>query len=176
MSNRRGRGRQVNRNEVADLFGVALTTIDDWVRRGCPVITRGSRGKSWAFNSADVSEWREQRARLEAQGVELASKKDLELRRLAAETGKVELELARLRGEIAPVQQFEQAMTKAFAELRGKMRQIPNRAAPRVVGQVDDRKIKQILLEEIDLALLALAEDRLLDEDDLEDDAEDEDA
>lgn len=62
-------GQKVNRSELAAAFGVALTTVDVWVRGGCPFDQRGSgKGKPWVFDIADVHNWHLQRARSEAGG------------------------------------------------------------------------------------------------------------
>ena len=89
------RGRTVNRQEIADLFGVNHQTVDRWVKSGLPVIQRGSRGKAWRINTADVSSWLEQRAKESAAGGDQADERELKRRKLAAETAKVELELSR---------------------------------------------------------------------------------
>lgn len=48
----------VNRAELADLFGVSLPTIDSWVRKGCPVVERGGRGREWQFHVSEIFNWR----------------------------------------------------------------------------------------------------------------------
>lgn len=168
MSNRRGRGQEVNRTELAEFFGIAMPTVDEWIRRGCPVIAKGSKGKPWKFNTADVSDWRIQRTRDEATGVAAATESELRIRKLAAETGKVELEFAIAKGEVAPIRQFEIAMTKAYAEVRASMRIIPVRVTRMIVGETDELVIKRKISEEIDKALDALAEAELLTDEDLE--------
>jgi len=51
---------------------------------------------------------------------------------------------------------------------------VPGRAARRLIGETDETKFKVVLLEEIDHALEALADDDLINEADLE--LEDEDS
>ena len=50
-------GVALNRAEAAKFFGVALTTIDAWIRRGCPVLERGDRGVPHKLDSAEVAHW-----------------------------------------------------------------------------------------------------------------------
>ena len=45
--NKKSKGQVVNRADLANINGVSLPTIDDWVRRGCPVMQRGARGRAW---------------------------------------------------------------------------------------------------------------------------------
>lgn len=51
------RGELVTRAELAKLFGVAKTTVDAWVRRGCPIRARGGSGIRSQFDTAEVFEW-----------------------------------------------------------------------------------------------------------------------
>lgn len=169
MSNKVGRGRNLNRAETADYFGIAMTTLDDWVRRGCPAVQKGSRGKPWTFNSAQVIAWRENDIRSEAAGVQVATADELKRRKLEAETELVELELAEAKGLVAPIEQIDRAMAKAFGEVRANMRNVlPPRAASRIVGEKNETKVKAVLLEEIDLALESLADGDLISEADLD--------
>lgn len=176
MSNKRGRGVILNRTEAADHFGVAMTTLDDWVRRDCPVVQRGGRGRPWQFNTADLMKWREADIRAESQGVRSVSADELKRRKLEAETEMVELDLAKAKELVAPIEQIERALSKAFGEVRANLRNVvPGRAARRLVGETNQTKIKAVLLEEIDQALEALADDDLINESDLELAEEDED-
>ncbi len=50
-------GKILNRKEIDEVFGVALTTIDSWVRRGCPVIERAGKGKMSKYESGTVFSW-----------------------------------------------------------------------------------------------------------------------
>ncbi|WP_300067745.1 terminase small subunit [uncultured Ruegeria sp.] len=176
MSNKVGRGRKLNRAEMAEFCGIALTTLDDWLRRGCPFEQRGSKGKAWVFNSAKVVSWRADDIRSETAGVQVASADELKRRKLEAETELVELELAEAKGLVAPIEQIDRAMAKAFGEVRANMRNVlPPRAASRIVGEKSETKVKAVLLEEIDLALEALADEDLITESDLETDEDGED-
>lgn len=176
MTNKVGRGQILNRSQMADHLGVAMTTLDDWVKRGCPVVERGGRGRQWKFNSAKVRAWRDDDIRSEAQGTQLASLEELKKRKLAAETEQAELDLAKAKGELVPLEQFDRALAKAFGEVRAGMRNVvPGRAARRLIGEADETRFKDVLLEEIDHALEVLADSDLVHEEDLELEAEGED-
>jgi phage terminase Nu1 subunit (DNA packaging protein) len=62
MSEARNSPRLVNRAELASLCNVSLPTVDGWVRKGCPAIERGSKGREWRFDCAAVIDWRIARA------------------------------------------------------------------------------------------------------------------
>jgi len=174
MSNRVGKGHILNRAATADLFGIAMTTLDDWVRRGCPAVERGSRGKPWKFNSAEVHGWREDCIREEASGVQVASNDELKRRKLEAETEMVELELAQAKDLVAPIEQIQRAMAKAFGEVRAGLRNVlPGRAARGLIGITDETEIKAVILGEVDQVLEVLSDSDLIAESDLEIDDED---
>lgn len=152
------RGKNVTRQEVADLFGVSHTTVDAWIKRGMPVIQRGSRGKSWQINTAEVSAWLEQRAKESVSGDDQADERELKRRKLAAETAKVELELARVRGEVVPLAQLERALANVFAEVKTNLRSVPSRVVTAIIGEESETRIKAVILKEIDQALDTLGD------------------
>lgn len=168
----KGKGQQVNRANLADVFGVSLPTIDSWVRAGCPLIQRGSKGVEWTFNTADVSKWLRDRAAQDASENFIQDEAELKRRKLAAETTMAELELAKAKGEVAPLDQMERNLSKLFAEIRANMRNIPGRVVTRVIGETDERKIKAALMDEIDQVLEALASLDLAVDDPQEDEEE----
>ncbi|GHE88365.1 hypothetical protein GCM10016455_05620 [Aliiroseovarius zhejiangensis] len=169
MANTRGRGIQLNRAEMADAMGITPPTLDEWIRRGCPAVQKGARGRPWIFNSAQVMRWREDDVRAQSKGVEVSSKEELNRRKLEAEVELVELELATATALVAPVEEFERAMQKGFAEVRSRLRGVlPARVAARVAALTGETEIKEVLREEIDEVLEALANAALVEEDDFE--------
>ena len=166
--NKKSRGREVNRAELAEINGVSLPTIDEWVRRGSPVVQRGGRGRAWIFNTAEVRSWRDDDIRAQADHGPSATKEQLVLRKLAAETEQAELDLAKAKDEVVPVEQFERALTKAFGEVRAGIRNVlPQRAARRLMGETDETTFKDVMREEVDHVLEALADRNLVEETDL---------
>lgn len=155
---RKYRGQTVGKREIAEIFGVADTTVDQWIRRGCPILQRGAKGIQWQINTADVSEWLKQRAVEDVSGDTLADESELKRRKLAAETAKAELELAKVKGEVVPLRQLERALSNTFAEVKTNMRNVPGRVATSLIGETSELRIKEVVLAEIDLALDALTE------------------
>ena len=160
------RGKTVTRQEIADLFGVSHTTVDAWIKRGMPVSQRGSRGKAWQINTAEVSAWLEQRAKESAAGGDQADERELKRRKLAAETAKVELELSRAQGEVVPLAQLERALSNTFAEVKTNIRSVPSRVATAILGEESETRIKAVILKEIDQALESLGDFDLEPDDD----------
>lgn len=165
---------QVNRSKLAELFDVSLPTIDVWVRANCPVVQRGSRGVEWVFNTADVMTWRMRRAVAEATGEKVHDKDALDLRKLAAQAERAELELLQAKGLVAPIREFERAMAKMCAEVRANVLNVPQRVVTQLIGCTDESEFKTKLRAELVLALQAAndAEITLEDEEDEADDVD----
>lgn len=51
------RGQTINKARLASLAGVTLKTVDDWVRRGLPVVAKGGNGRPWEIDSAEALDW-----------------------------------------------------------------------------------------------------------------------
>ena len=170
-------GQRVNRQQLAAFYGVSLPTVDSWLRAGMPYAEKGARGVEWAFDTAQVAAWREERAAEEASGTTVQDEAALKRRRALAGVLLDELELAKARGLVAPVDQMQRVVGRLFAEVRTNLRNIPSRVAPQLVGEDDERTVKRVLLEAIDDVLQELADfDLSRVEDDAASDEEDEDA
>lgn len=74
-------------------------------------------------------------------------------RKLKADADRVELALARERGEVAPVEVFARAQAHVCAVIQIAMRSIPQRAVVQLLGETNEASFKQKLLAEIDQAL-----------------------
>lgn len=159
MSNRKGKGQVVSRTELAEFFGASGPTVDHWVRTGCPYIQRGGKGVRWEFSTADVSAWLVDRARAEQDdNPDQQDEKKLKTRAQLAKTIQAELDLAKAKAEVAPLDQVYEMLSRTFAEVRANMRSIPSRVVTSLIGETDETRFKRVMLEEIDQALQALAD------------------
>lgn len=165
-----GKGQVVKKGDLCELFGVSIPTVDGWLRDGCPCISRGGRGVASEFNTAAVAQWLREKAREEGAGNTLADSDELKRRKLAAEAEKAELDLAKAKGEVAPVREFERATASIMAAIRTNMRNVPGRAVLQLLGCTDEAEFKTKLMGEIDLALVTAADADV----DLDDEDEDE--
>lgn len=157
---------QVNRAELADILGCSLPTITSKVQRGMPFLQKGQRGKEWLFNTADVLSWEKDQAIKDTVGdLSTVSEDELKLRRLAAETGKAEIELAKARGEVAPLHEMELAWRDAVLEFKARIRLLPSRVAGQLIGLDNETEIKAVLLDEVDQSLTVLSEHSADDDD-----------
>ena len=164
------KGRNLGKHEIAEFFGVTEPTVDQWVRRGCPVVERGAKGRAWKINTAAVSDWLRERDIESATGANLSDEQELKRRKLAAETQKAELEMLRVKGDLVPLAQLERSLSNTFAELKTNLRNVPKRTATALVGETSEVRIKDVILAEIDQCLEVLTQFTLDEESDEHDD------
>lgn len=79
------------------------------------------------------------------------------VRKLRAEATLAELELAKQRGEVAPIDEFQSVWTNRFTIIRANMLQLPQRVVTMLIGETDERRFKQVMTEEIKQILTAAA-------------------
>lgn len=150
-------GKVVNRQGLADFFGVSLPTVDAWVRNKAPFIQRGGKGREWQFDTAAVVDWRIRQAEA------ASTQKLLSLEAIEKETARVKLEQEKLKyakaaGLVVPMAQMERRLAIVFAEIRTSMRNLPGRVASIILGETNERRLRSVLLEEIDRNLAGLAD------------------
>lgn len=148
------KGKSANRVELAQFFGVSVMTIDTWIRKGMPIVQRGSRGVSWEFDTAACAQWRADQAALNAVGDTTSSDmEELKRRKAAAETALVELELSRERGKVIAVEDFDKLLSPMVIAYRSTLLNLPSK-----LHQFVDEEAEKIIDSEIRLALEALSE------------------
>lgn len=154
-------GKIVSRTELAGIFGVSMPTVDVWVRNGCPVVKRGSKGVNWEFATADVAEWLRDRAVNEVTEADENPDAAIERRTSMAKMIKAELEVAEARKQVALVEEFERVQAAFAATVQANVMQVPQRVVLRLLGETDESAFKRILREELTTALRQAAEAEL---------------
>lgn len=167
------KGPTANRTQVAAIFGVSLPTVDTWVRAGCPIVKRGSRGVGSEFNTAEVAKWLTDRAVAAAVGTpdemdEAALDRGIKRAKLEA----AELELAKAKGLVAPIEDFRRVEEARNAIIRTNVLNVVSRATLQLLGETDEMVFKTKLRAELVLALETAAKADI----DLADDDEDDDS
>jgi phage terminase Nu1 subunit (DNA packaging protein) len=146
---------------------VSLPTVDTWVRAGCPIERKGSKGVQSEFDTAKVAKWLRDRAVSDATGDQQQDAAEIDRRTKRAKMRQAELELAKELGQVAPVAEFERVQAARAAMVRTNVLNVRNRATLRLLGETDEATFKQILGEELTLALRTAYETKLeLPEDD----------
>lgn len=116
--------RAANKAAVAEFFDVSLPAIDGWVRRGCPVLQRGSKTIPWIFDLLQVAEWRINGQRgdpdVDPDSLPPAERKAW----YEGESKKRDLQIK--DRELIPAPDVEQAVATAFAAIAQDLRAIPD--------------------------------------------------
>ncbi|HGV5938471.1 TPA: hypothetical protein ACNDO3_003921 [Escherichia coli] len=79
------------------------------------------------------------------------------VRKLREEATLAELELAKQRGEVAPIEEFQSVWANRFTIIRANMLQLPQRVVTMLIGETSERRFKQVMTEEIKQILTAAA-------------------
>jgi len=140
-------GIEISKADLAQYVGVSLTTITNWVRQGCPYLAKGTKGKAWIFNSAEVMTWREEKIAQNAIGDTASLDIDEARRRkLAAEAAMMELDLAKRRGEVIEIDAVAAVVGDDYANVRAKLLSLATKLAPQLIG-IDDLAGCKALIE-----------------------------
>ena len=114
---------RVNRGELADLLGVARTTVDAMVRAGMPVMERPGRGRPSAFDLLAVLRWRyEARTVAATEDPEALEPRD---RKAWYEGESKRREIAERDMELIPATEAEAAVTAAHSAITSMVQAIP---------------------------------------------------
>lgn len=158
--------------ETAAFFGVSHPTLKRWLDAGAPIAERGSNGVPYQLSLQALAEWR--RGQKDAETEEAAQKAErnnqlrLELLGGAALTGAGQLEvalspvqraaalaeevsrtrLAQLRRELVPAEDMALALGVVLAELKTRLRQIADVAAPELgLAEAQQARLAEIVDE-----------------------------
>lgn len=154
------KGSEVNKAGLAEVFGVSLPTVNSWVRRGCPVLQRGSKARQWLFNTADVAQWREDEAAAAAVGD--TSKMDMDEARRRNEAAKAamsELDLAKRRGELIEIESVAEHVGEEYSRIRAKLLALPVKLAPMLENAESLQERREIIEDGIVECLAELSAD-----------------
>jgi phage terminase Nu1 subunit (DNA packaging protein) len=149
------KGEVLNRAELAKFFGVALTTVDAWVREDCPFVKKAQgKGQSWKFDSAAVAEWLQERAVNNKVGdIASINLDEAGRRKLAAQASMEELKLRKMQGDLVETSAVIQAGVDSYTACRARLLSIPTKLAPRLIGCQKPEEAKALLEGEIYQAL-----------------------
>lgn len=148
-----------NRRELAHVLGVSLMTVDDWIRRGMPVQSRGSRGVAWSFDLQACVRWRIdwELAQATSRSTKDISFEEAERRQVIADATLKEIKVAEALREVVRVEDVARVWEGRIVASREAFLGIAARLAPILVGELDQSRIEQIIEDEIARALTELA-------------------
>lgn len=177
-------GRTVNRAELAGFFGISLPTVDSWLRKGCPIVERGSKGREAKFDSAAVIAWRVKSAVADAtsglgDGVDKVSKDEADRRRAVANAITAEVEADEAIRSVLSRFDVESSYADFAQALRSSLSTTGAKIANRTAAMTNPAQIRDFCQAEINRAFDAAEADLKerwagdLRDDDVGDDGED---
>lgn len=133
--------RKATKAQLAEFFDVSIPTIDAWIRKGMPVVERGSRTAPWVFDLLAVTLWKfapqgDESGPVDPEKLPPAERKswfDSEMRRR---------ELQKTDRELIPAAEVGQVIATAFAAVAQSVRSLPDNLerrlslAPEVVDEI----------------------------------------
>lgn len=119
--------RIANRTQAAEHFGVSLVTVTAWIRRGAPVVERGSRGRQWRIDLDAVAAWRDARQTGDSIGPLIESR----AKRISYEADMAELEFNRRLADLLPRDEVVASLARAQAIIVQAIGSFPDEVARR---------------------------------------------
>lgn len=153
----KGKGCLLNRQQVADTFGVTAKTVGAWIKEGCPTVSEGKSGKAWKLNSAEVHTWLVGRATKD-DGKKPATLEQTRQRKLAAEAELAEIELRRARAELVPLDEVIAVARSEYSLIRTRICSLPGKVAPKI-DPARAAEIQNTINDEVDEILAELTAD-----------------
>jgi phage terminase Nu1 subunit (DNA packaging protein) len=149
---------EVNRASLASTFGCALTTVDAWVKEGCPA---QKKGREYAFETAEVHKWLVKRAVAESRrrgnrfGGGSAPEGEMSLeeakrRKEAALAKSAEIDLAEKIGMVAPIATMLKVIGEEIANARARLLAIPTKFRPTAQITARDESSARKAVSEVD--------------------------
>ena len=140
--------RHVSQSSCAEIFGVHRNTVANWIKQGCPFVQKANKkqGKDWVLDTADVAQWRADKAVQDTVGdTEAATEDELRRRKLAADTQLAELEVGKKRGELIPKDEIEKLLSELVIATRTRLLLVPRRCAVHLIGLSNETEIREII-------------------------------
>lgn len=149
-------GRIVNKAELAEIIGISLKGVDEMIRRGMPLVSRGGegRGASFQIDVSDVMKWQVSQATKDVSDkLEAINIDEARLRKVAAEAALAELDLALKRGDAVSLTAVAKMWAGMVTAFKYRCLSIPAKLAPVLVAETDLVVARGMLEREIHEAL-----------------------
>lgn len=141
--------RGIKGTELADLLGVTSRQVHNLVQKGLPRSSDGS------YPAAEAIRWYVDWKAQQALPSDLLTART---RREAALAEQEELKLAEMRHQLCTVEQFKRCVDDAFSRVAAKLRVLPSRAAPQLVGCATEAEAFERIKREVDEVMRELYE------------------
>lgn len=139
--------RMVNKAGLAEFFGVSVTAVDAWIRRGCPVVHRGGLNRPWCFDLLEVMRWRFDRA----DTYQPVAPDDMtpQDRRAWYDSEKCRLDLQARCRELIPLEEVEHVMTIAVRTISRALDEIPDKLEATGAGPAEVAVARELIVSHV---------------------------
>jgi phage terminase Nu1 subunit (DNA packaging protein) len=135
---------EVTPKQLAEEFQVTPRQVSHYVEQGMPKRNRGR------YDRVACWRWRFERKEAEIRDrIDNLDKDEADARKKRLEGDKLEMELAKLRHELAPVEALKTAVERMIQAFRSRMLAIPTKVAARMLGIQSIQEARDIIETEI---------------------------
>ena len=138
-----------NMTEIADVFGIGRSTLDGWIRRGCP----GEKiNNTWVIDSVKVFSWVVHDGKEELDLVQEKARESIKRQK------KLDLEIEEKEGRLIDREKVKEIWGAHIMAAKAKLLSLPTKMTPELLGQDDLLSIKKIIKKHVYEALNELAD------------------
>jgi terminase small subunit / prophage DNA-packing protein len=140
-------GEVVTRERMAGILGCSVTTVDRYLRSGCP----GEKGsKEYQLNTARVIRWLiERSSRAAGDGDGESSQAAVRRRLTLAQAELAEMKAAERRGQMVAIEDVTPIIAEELAAVRSRLLAAPGRVAQLVAAMTDPAAVERAINDEI---------------------------
>ena len=140
---------------MCEVMGITPRRIQQLAKEG--IIRKDPGGKyPFARTISEYLDFLRGNAKNAGQAIDFNAEK---ARKTKAEADIAEIAAAKAKGEVVDLKDVERNLEFVFAEVKSNMRNVPQRVAPRIIGETEEHRIKSAILDEIDQAMESMAEE-----------------
>lgn len=140
--------RRVNKAELGEFMGVSHSSVDRWVRRGCPFIQQGSIHRPWVFDIVDVMRWRYEHS--EESVVDDPEEMTPQDRKAWYDSEMVRRKLLASDRELLSLDDVESSLAQAYEIISNTLIVIPQRVAEAGGGVAEQREAEAVVTAELE--------------------------
>ena len=139
---------------MCEIMGITPRRIQQLAKQG--ILRRDSKGKfPFAPTISDYLDFLRGHAANANQAIDFNVEK---ARKTKAEADIAEIAAAKAKGEVVDLRDVERNLEFVFAEVKSNIRNVPQRVAPRIIGETEEYRIKEAILDELDQAMDSMAD------------------
>lgn len=146
--------KKLNLKALKKAFGVSDKTVRNWIDAGMPC---EKSAKGYQFDLAVCIKWRENYLQESRKGSDAYESAKTEREIYRARITKLNFE--RLEGSLVPAKDVREAAFEKARLLRDQLLNIPNRVSPILAAERDQKKVNEILTQEIRQCLESLSQE-----------------